>query len=237
MAQENDIKFFVINMDKDKDRLLAFKEQMDKQNLSFERHPGQLIDSKIVTFNGKVYNVVAKGYVGVAMAHLSLWEKISLLKDDYCICNVFEDDELLKENYFSNIKEELQSLNEPIDFFNLNVIRPMGKEIAPGILKVADKEFGKKVPNIWLSNYIITPVGARKIIKLITKEVTNLNINFDRTFVKIIHKHCDDLNSFILKEQDKHSIHDEDDSSKKEMNNKHFLYKTVSIIRIFFGKK
>lgn len=223
-------------MDKDTDRLKSFKAQMDRQKLSFERHVGPLIESKNIDFAGKTFPVMAKGYVGVAMAHLTAWEKVAAFEDDNLLCNIFEDDEILKEDYYQNIISEIEKIDEPIDFFNLNVIRPQGSEIAPGILKITGEIVGKKVPNIWLSNYIITPAGARKILNFIASEVTNLNINFDRTFVKLIHKHCNTINSYILKEQDKYSIHDEDESSKKEMNNKHLFFRAVSLFRKLFSK-
>lgn len=218
MTQDYEVKFFVINMDKDKERLDAFAKQMSAQSLDFERHAGPLIDTKNVIFAGNTYPVRAKGYVGVAMAHLLLWEKIAKLDNDYLLCNVFEDDEIIKEDYLLSIKTDIDKIHKPIDFFNLNVIRPMGTEIAPDILKVSDKKIGKKAPNIWLSNYIITPIGARKIIELVSKEVKSLNCNFDRTFVKLIHKHCESINSFVIEPRNKHSIHDEVESSKKEMN-------------------
>ncbi len=225
------IKFYVINMDRDKERLETFTTQMSQQNLTFERHIGPVIDETEVSFGGNSYRVSAKGYVGVALAHLRLWEKIAQLEDDTLLCNVFEDDEVLKDNYLQNVTNEILKIDEGIDFFNLNVIRPLGKEVAPDILKIVHKTFGKKNPNIWLSNYIITPLGARKIIKLVAERVTNLNVNFDRTFVQIIHEESDNLNCFILKPQDKLSIHDEEESSKKDMNNKHILYRIVSLIR------
>lgn len=237
MSTDKQIVFFVINMDKDTDRLLFFKEQMDKQGLSFDRHKGPLIDSKVITFAGNNYSVHAKGYVGVALAHLTAWKRVAQMDDDNLLCNIFEDDEVLRDNYKENVMAEVNKIKGPIDFFNLNVIRPQGSEVVPGILKIDGDISGKKIPNIWLSNYIITPIGARKILALISKEVTNLNINFDRTFVKLIHKHCKTINSYILKEQDKHSIHDEDESSKKEMNNKHIFFKAVSLIRKIFRKK
>ncbi len=209
------LKFYVINMDKDKDRLESFSKQMENHGLEFERHVGPLLTENCVSFLDKTYKVHAKGYAGVAMAHLTLWEKVSKLEDDTLLCNVFEDDELLKENYLQNLNAELEKIDEDIDFFNLNVIRPLGKEIAPDVLKISDKKFGKKFPNIWLSNYIITPKGARKILSLLSENMKSLNVNFDRTFVKIIHEECECLNCFVMKPQDKLSIHDEDVSSNQ----------------------
>ena len=86
------ILYYVINMDKDVERLENFSLNMKNQNLAFERHVGPLIQSKHIQFNDKSYRVYARGYVGVALAHLTLWGKISKM-DEGLLINVFEDDE------------------------------------------------------------------------------------------------------------------------------------------------
>lgn len=228
---KQDIAFFVINMDKDAARLQKFTEQTRRQGLHFERHVGPLVQEREVSFSGKRYSVRAKGYVGVALAHLTLWEKIAGFEDDRLLCNVLEDDEMLRDNYESNIMAEVQKIPGDIDFFNLNVIRPLGSRVAPDILRIGPQGPGRKTHNIWLSNYIMTPQGAQIILSLLLKDVKNLNTNFDRTFVRLLHKHSALIKAYVLEPQDKHSIHDEAESSKKEMNSKHILYRMVAAFR------
>ena len=118
--------------------------------------------SAILTFsNNRKYRVYARGYVGVALAHLTLWEKISKIERDIFV-NIFEDDEVIKENYEENIMKELSKINGPFDFFNLSVIRPMGFEAHPGILKINDKNIGSKELRqpVVLHLLLLTNIGA-----------------------------------------------------------------------------
>ena len=107
----------------------------------------------------------------------------------------------------------------------------MGLEVCPGILKISDKNIGFKDPNIWLSNYIITPEGARKILHFFNKEVKNINKNFDRVIVRILHKHCDEIDSYVLKDREKYSLHYEKESSKKDINQHNIFFKLLKLIR------
>ncbi|ERP31339.1 glycosyltransferase family 25 protein [Chitinivibrio alkaliphilus] len=230
-----DIRYYVINMDKDGDRLERFRQQMDAQGLSFTRHAGPLLQKNTVSLFGKTFRVTAPGYAGVALAHIRLWQKIGQLENDACLCNVFEDDEILRANYAENLHREIEKIPGDIDFFNLNVIRPLGKKVAPDILKVVHPTFSRKrYPNIWLSNYVITPGGARRILKLLEQNMKHLNMNFDKTFVETIHRSCDQLNCYILAPMNKLSIHDEDESSKKEMNNKNWVLRMYGAVRDLF---
>ena len=227
---DSKIQYYVINMDKDRQRLETFSSNMKKQNLEFSRHTGPLVETKQITFNNRKYRVYARGYVGVALAHLTLWEKISKIEKEIFV-NVFEDDEVIKENYEENIMKELSKINGPFDFFNLSVIRPMGFEAHPGILKINDKNIGSNDPNIWLSNYIITPCGARKILSFFRNEVKNINKNFDRIIVKILHKHCNEIQSYVLEAREKYSLHYEKESSKKDINQHNILFRIIKLIR------
>ena len=227
----NKLEFYVINMDRDKSRLIRFTKQMKAQDLSFKRHVGPLINTNKVLFSGNTYKVRARGYVGVAMAHLTLWENISEKGEENIYYNILEDDEIIRKNYKENILTEIKKIQGKIDFFNLSVIRPMGNEIYPGILKISDKKFSGKTPNIWLGSYLITSEGARKILYYFNKEMKDLNKNFDRIIVKLLHQHNDEINSYILKDREKYSMHYEVESSKKEINNHHFIFRLAKIIK------
>ena len=235
MSILDNMRFVVINMDKDKARLEEFTKMMDAQGLPFERHVGPLIESKNVSILDATFNVYARGYVGVAMAHLTLWENIAHRNDEYYYI-VFEDDEIIRENYKDNILSELKKVKEEFDFFNLNVMRPLGTEIYSGILKVTHKKYGKKTPNIWLSNYIITSRGARKILSYLKKDIKSLNRNFDSLFVHVLHKYCNEINTLILKDREKYSIHDEAISVKKDINNSNAFFNVVSAIKRIASK-
>ena len=104
---------------------------------------------------------------------------------------------IIRERLFLSKKyhdlHELKKTKEGFDFFNLNVMRPLGTEIYPGILKVTHKKYGKKTPNIWLSNYIITSKGARKILFYLKKDIKGLNRNFDSMSREEIDNYISDL--------------------------------------------
>jgi len=230
-SKNNTLEFYVINMDKDKSRLITFTEQMNAQGLAFTRHMGPLIKTQKVSFFGRSYKVRARGYIGVALAHLTLWEQIAEKGEDGIYYNILEDDEVIRENYKEKILAEINNIQGKIDFFNLSVIRPMGTEMYPGILKITNKKFSGKTPNIWLGSYIITAGGAQKILYYFSKEIKDLNKNFDRILVRILHKHNNEINSYVLQDREKHSMHYEVESSKKEINNYHFIFRVVKKIK------
>ena len=59
----------------------------------------------------------------------------------------------------------------------------------------------------------------------------NINKNFDRVIVKILHKYCDLINSYVLESREKYSLHYEKESSKKDINQSNVLFKVIKSIR------
>jgi GR25 family glycosyltransferase involved in LPS biosynthesis len=235
------IHSFVINMDRDTQRLEIISQLFASQKIPFDRHVGTLIDSTILTLFGRRFRIRRVGNAGVAIAHLTLWKKISSMEEQGVVYNILEDDELIKDRYVENLQQVLSTLNEPFDFFNLNVLRPCGIPVAPEILKIQHKKLKRKLPNIWLSNYLITPQGAKKLIdQLFLKHKFNINTDFDRTLVRLLHKRQSSIAAFVLNETNKYSFHYEKTSSKKELNRSFFmdLYFTLKgMLRRFFPKR
>lgn len=89
-VEMKNIKIYVINMEKNADRLISFTQMMAKLNLSFERYNA---------VNGSLYNPKyrSKGEYGCMMSHKNLWKKILNDKEEAAI--IFEDDCIISPKY------------------------------------------------------------------------------------------------------------------------------------------
>ena len=107
------------------------------------------------------------GNLGAGLAHITLWHNVSqrpsneivFVMEDNCI---FTRESLGAIDHFSQYE---------FDFFNLAVDRPDGTPTSePGVLRMFNNRWEHEtwfhqVPNVWLSSYMITPHGARKLLQ------------------------------------------------------------------------
>lgn len=128
-------KIYVINMEKNTDRLVSFSKMMNEMNLKFERYNA---------VNGYLFNPTyrSKGEFGCLMSHKNLWEKIlngndeaAIIFEDDCIPNIKYSNEeiisIIKEQYSNGIegKYDIFYLGKCLDMCNhhvkksINVVR------------------------------------------------------------------------------------------------------------------
>lgn len=97
----SDPKIYVVNMQKNVERLVNFTQMMEKLDLPFERYNA---------VNGSLYNPTyrSKGEFGCFMSHKNLWEKILDGPDQAAI--IYEDDCIISPKY--SIEETKQIITE-----------------------------------------------------------------------------------------------------------------------------
>lgn len=96
---------YVINLDKDKERLASFDSQMKKQNITYTRFPAilgsKVHNSEYLTEFCNTY--CTDGMKGCALSHRSIWEEA--YKKQYKYVMIFEDDAILSDNFDTKLKE------------------------------------------------------------------------------------------------------------------------------------
>ena len=106
------------------------------------------------------------GNLGAALAHIKLWYNVSQRPSNEMVF-VLEDNALFTRESLGAIAH-FSNLN--FDFLNLRVLRPEGTITnEPGVLRMPNNVYPHEtwfysMPNLWLSSYLITPHGARKLL-------------------------------------------------------------------------
>lgn len=174
-----DIPKYVINLERDKHKLIRFSKPMIEQNIDYKIWRGcittNLIDLKSInkkySFAESTNTLNNYGNVGSAFAHLSLWNYCLTQPSEYFM--IFEDNCVIKENFKENVNYYLNKIMV-FDFFNLNVIRPSGLSLDKKLFKYKKlHNFPYPPPNTWMSSYII----SKKLMFYLLN--TSRKINFD----------------------------------------------------------
>lgn len=108
---------YVINLDRDPERLQRFQERMTKNNLAFTRIAGvdgtrlnrsELVASQTITaaFN----DIATPGEIGCVLSHKAVWTTAKSSQKPYIV--VLEDDLMVKENLARQLWELSQYINK-----------------------------------------------------------------------------------------------------------------------------
>jgi len=167
-------KVYVINLDKDKERLEYITTQLKAQDIEFERF--EAVDgNKIkddIRLTSQCNTTCPDGLKGCAISHRTLWE--TMIEKDYKNILILEDDAILN----SNLNSELQlSWNEvPNDFDILYLGSTFYCGDTSSYNKLVTKLTNRKIENIsdtilktegcgGLYGYIISQKGAKNLMK------------------------------------------------------------------------
>lgn len=167
-------KVYVINLEKDKERLEYITAQLKAQDIEFERF--EAVDgSKIkddIRLTSQCNTRCPDGLKGCAISHRTLWE--TMIEKDYKNILILEDDAILN----SNLNSELQlSWNEvPNDFDILYLGSTFYCGDTSSYNKLVTKLTNRKIENIsenilktegcgGLYGYIISLSGAKNLMK------------------------------------------------------------------------
>jgi hypothetical protein len=110
------------------------------------------------------------GNVGAGLAHITLWEEMldSFGDDDIVLAG--EDNVLFRPESLTGMCDAITSAGD-FDILNLAVLRPLGDEVdgSVGLHRARKQEVIKPYPNIWLSSYLVTGRGARKLLECVKR--------------------------------------------------------------------
>jgi len=175
---------YVINMDKDKDRLNKVKKEMKKHGLRFRRFNGivtkelskDVLDSYV---EPSCQKLCTKGLIGCGISHMKVWEDV--INMGYKNAIIFEDDVMLDENFNEKLGFNLKELPDDYDILylgslgygdpnaKLDILSGVSKFVFPipdGIKEENQKYKTLIVPEfpLGLYGYMISKKGCQKFI-------------------------------------------------------------------------
>lgn len=159
------MKTFLINLDKDKERLVSADSQLRKLGVDYERFPA--IYAKDLPQDEINANVdyfrwwccigvpILKGEIGCALSHYAIMRK--MIEDDIKVACILEDDIILTE-YF---KERVNQVEEQVDLNKPQVILLSNhtgeSEERQGIFRINN--------GLCTEGYILTQIAAKALLK------------------------------------------------------------------------
>ena len=181
-------KAFIINLDKDIERIETIKKQLNEAHVKHERFPavyGKTLSKKdphyLKYISPKGKTTLSLAQIGCALSHIHIWEQVANQKDNKHFL-ILEDDAIVPKNINTLLNTRLTQLPESWDMLLLggNTIR--GVKYSKNWIKPKRKD--KKHGNYGLFGYIINAKCAKKLLKMclnMDKTIDHyLNINFYR---------------------------------------------------------
>lgn len=182
---ENDIKTYVINLDRSPDRLKDITENCKKANLNFERFPAydgsKLNLNKLINDNLLIKeNKMMIGAIGCSMSHLNLWKQ-SIDRGDKLVL-VLEDDCIIPENFWEKFNKYYKQLPSNWELFYLGASNINGKKISDNILIPNKNIASTSTENTGMYAMLI----KKKILKVLYNNVIPIRGNIDQTIKNIV---------------------------------------------------
>ena len=204
---QDTFQVYMISLTKDEWKRKRFQKSMDDNQQYFDykqwegvmvRENPEILQWAIDEKLGHFSDMKLKGNIGSALAHLTLWDFISK-QDDGSDFLILEDNALVTSESVSAV---MQMLKYEYDMTYLLALRPSGTRTnVPGLLRAKKKYFyGFKLPNIWLSSYLLRPSGARKLLSYFRKRDFDLStVIIDQAVSKaILSGSSDDMNVLVV---------------------------------------
>mmetsp|Transcript_21368 Transcript_21368/g.64724 ORF Transcript_21368/g.64724 Transcript_21368/m.64724 type:complete len:331 (+) Transcript_21368:1-993(+) len=167
-----------------------FAQAMRRANLSFSARQCAGVSARAVKAavrEGLIHSTSLKAVKGltksgferaelfsVAIAHIQILKTVAQDASGTMVANIFEASELVHPDFRERRNELLGRLPATLDLVKLNALRPSGSKVRmaspPSWLsgKVFQVQRRNSPPNsnLWLSNYVVTSRGARKLLKV-----------------------------------------------------------------------
>ena len=222
-----DIDIRYINLNRREDRNKKIIEELNKSKILkplYKRF--NAIDGKDINLHK--YNIFInsyeslnkkRGWIGCAESHKKLWTEC--IKNNKNIL-IFEDDALLKDKYDENLEISLKNLPSDFDIIYYNTVN---YAIYEPYNKLYDKLTNK---NFLLTNYLISPSGADKLIKY--TEPYNPKKQIDSYIVEMTRENR--LNAYLFKLPTTYTIQDFNESDvqqNKNIQRKHDIHNNKNI--------
>ena len=230
---ENIDKIYIINLDKDVERLSNSYKQLKKYDINnYERYPA--VYGKILT-NEEINNITTKigklfasnSMIGCGKSHINIWNKI--IENGYNKTLILEDDFILIDNFLTKFDNIIKKAPEEYDilFLSSNIIHNKNLKLYD-----IDDYFYKQLLISQTVGYIITFEGANKILKYLNK--ISYHIDVELCILSLIHN----FNIISVKEALIYQIFDNSNNTDNReypliidklliRNDINYLYKTI----------
>jgi glycosyl transferase family 25 len=230
---ENIDKIYIINLDKDVERLSNSYKQLKNYNINnYERYPA--VYGKILT-NEEINNITTKigklfasnSMIGCGKSHINIWNKI--IENGYNKTLILEDDFILIDNFLTKFDNIIKKAPEEYDilFLSSNIIHNKNLKLYD-----IDDYFYKQLLISQTVGYIITFEGANKILKYLNK--ISYHIDVELCILSLIHN----FNIISVKEALIYQIFDNSNNTDNReypliidklliRNDINYLYKTI----------
>ena len=226
----DNLKIFIINLKKDKDRLNFQKKQFKKENINFERidavYGKDLSNSERFKHSGSYFNYITNtpSIIGVFLSHLKIYKKI--IKEDFPYALIMEDDIKLLKNFKKNLNNLLNNLPKKYDIIHCGCDGfscEMNKKLNKINNKLNDKYNNLIKPNTLIVGgwcYLISNETAHKMVERYENNISghldllfNIDPNLDLLLMKKpLVKHYNNLfNTNQIRKNDNITINSEFD--------------------------
>ncbi len=170
------MKSYLINLDKDTDRLGFFKANFDRLDIPFERIPAvdgrtyseqdyqDFMRTRPRNYNRTQTKTWLRGQMGCFLSHFAAWEKIAAGDENFCA--VFEDDIHISDD----LKHILQSdswIPQDVDVIRLETSTNRVRLRSQPLLTFRNRKLYSVNSTSWCAGaYIISKKTAQKLIDL-----------------------------------------------------------------------
>lgn len=165
------MKSYLINLDKDKERLYFFDSNFKKFGMEFERVSA--VDGRVMTeaeyqefmrLRPRHNKDWSRGQMGCFLSHYSVWQKVAASEENFCA--VFEDD-IHISNDLNNILMDDSWIADDIDIVRLETSTNRVRLTSKVILAHGHRNaYGVKSTSWCAGGYIISRKAAQKLIDL-----------------------------------------------------------------------
>jgi len=211
---------YVINMDKDTERLNNIYKECNKNNIKFERCTG--VDASKLSIKEKnnyvtkfCQNFCTNSMIGCGISHIKIYEDV--IKKNYNNVLILEDDIYFIKNFQKKLNSILEELPKDYDILYIGAVGLSNKKISFDfnlIFKLISNKNNKQDTNyknifcpifpLGTHGYIISNKGCKKILKMFNKvnyhidfqiNYNNKNLNTYASTKKLVHQNWKDSNN------------------------------------------
>jgi glycosyl transferase family 25 len=189
-------KIFIINLDKDIERLNNSYKQLNKYNITnYERYSAiyaaKANKYELNTYTTTIGKIIAsKTMIGCGISHINIWKKI--VKEKINTSLIVEDDFILVDDFLNKFNRIINKAPEKYDILFLTSGQLHNKDLK---FRDINEYFYKQIFISQTVGYIITLEGAEKILKYINKVSYHIDLEIFMTSL------FTDLNVISVKER------------------------------------
>lgn len=181
------VNTYVVNLDKDKQRMDELKLGLNREKIKFERFSaiyGKDLDLSSPKcdkyFTEKAKKELKLGQMGCSMSHITIWEKIAKHPVDTDVFMVLEDDAIVPNHFHRDLVKYTRELPYNWDMLLLGANNLIGKKYSQRLL-YTDKSI-KKNGNYGLYAYLLKPRTAKKMLKTCEKMDKTIDHYLNKNF-------------------------------------------------------